>query len=113
MFQHAKVFQPLIWKTHRRREQFEECPHCGKPLRWIYDGIVWHPCDKEPVLFMMHPEGRCEIMYRRELLGNCLIYRVGDKRFVGAVPLYGSVPHYYTCDILREHRREFARKCGR
>lgn len=103
------MFQPQVWKNHKRREQFNECPHCGQPLRWIYDGVVWYPCDKEPVIFMMHPSGKSSIVYNRELYKNCLIYRKGDPRFAGTHPLSGSVQHYYSCPILKQHRMEYRR----
>ena len=101
------MFQPLIWKTHKRREQFNECPHCGKPLKWIYDGLVWYPCDKEPILFMLHPQGQRELLYNRNLISNCLLYTRGDKRFEGIKPFSGSMQHYHTCPVLREHRRQY------
>lgn len=86
----------------------KECPHCQKPLRWIFDGLEWLPCDHEPVLFIMHPEGRESVVYGREVLTHCLTYRKGDPRFVG-IPKHGNVQHYYTCPVLREARREYAK----
>lgn len=106
------MYQPLIWKTHRRREEFSECPHCGKPLRWIYDGSVWYPCDREPVMFIMHPSGRNSVVYGRKLYENCLIYKKGDDRFAGVHPLSGNVQHYYTCEELKKHRREYMKTRG-
>lgn len=102
------ISRPEIWKTHKKKAEFNECPHCGKPLQWIYDGIEWHPCDKEPVLFILHPDGRNEIMYNRELFNNALVYRSGDKRFDGVRPMYGSIPHYFSCPVLKESRRMYA-----
>ena len=100
--------KPLIWKTHKRRDEFNECPHCGASLRWVYSGDVWIPCDREPVLFMMHPEGRSTVVYEKQIFEHCLLYRKNDKRF-GSVPLQGNVPHYYTCPVLKERRIAFAK----
>lgn len=104
------LFQPEIWKTHRRRNEYDECPHCGSPLRWIYDGLQWYPCDKKPVLFILHPEGTKHIVYKKELYQNALLYTPGDKRFYGVSPLYGSIQHYFTCPVLIQHRRDYARR---
>ena len=104
------IFHPEIWKTHNRKSDFIECPHCGKPLQWIYDGVEWHPCDKEPVMFILHPNGKNTVIYKRETYENALMYKKDDKRFEGIHPLYGNIPHYYTCEVLREHRKAFALK---
>lgn len=85
-----------VWKTHKRREYFDRCPRCGKPLKWIYDGVDWLPCDYEPVLFMLHPSGRSRVVYHRKVFENALLYRPGDQRFNGT-PLTGYIQHYYTC----------------
>lgn len=103
------MYQPLIWKTHRRREDWEACPHCGTPIRWIYDGSAWLPVEREPVMFIMHPEGRNSVVYKKQIYENCLLYKKGDRRFDGVRPLEGNVQHFYTCEVLREHRREWAR----
>ena len=103
------MYQPLIWKTHRKREDFEVCPHCGKPLKWIYDGIEWMPCDKDPVMFILHPAGWRSVVYNRQVYNSCLLYRKGDKRFDGVHPLMGNMQHYYTCEVLRQHRKEYAK----
>ncbi len=100
-------FQPLIWKTHKRRLERNECPHCGKVLRWIYNGSTWFPCDKEPVLFMLHPKGKSHIVYNKELFTNALVYKAGDRNFEGVQPIQGNVLHYFTCSVLREKRREY------
>lgn len=101
------ISSPLIWKKHKRREYFEKCPHCDGELKWIYDGIEWFPCDKEPVLFIMHPEGRSRVIYDKQELSNCLLFKKGDRRIQGA-PLWGHQQHYYTCPWLRERRKDYA-----
>lgn len=100
------TFSPSIWKRHKRRDDFNECPHCGAPLRWIYDGIDWLPCDTEPVLFRMHPEGKSTVVYRRAELANCILYSAKDRKGTGE-PLWGHVQHYYTCSVLKARRREY------
>lgn len=100
--------QVKIWKVHRHKGDFDFCPMCGTPLRWIYDGDGWMPCDREPVLFVMHPRGRERVVYQRKVYDNCVIYRKGDERFSDGA-IRGNVQHYYTCPVMRENRRAFAR----
>ncbi|MBQ7347767.1 MAG: hypothetical protein IJW55_07405 [Clostridia bacterium] len=102
---------PLIWKTHKHKDDFTECPHCQAPLNWIYVRDAWIPCDKEPTLFILHPYGKQKIVYKKELYENCLIYRKGDKRFDREV-LQGQTPHYYTCPVLKERRKLYAARIG-
>lgn len=99
--------KPLIWKTHKHREDFNQCPHCNAPLRWIYVGEEWIPCDKQPTLFILHPSGSAKIIYKKQVYENCLIYKKADKRFQGEI-LEGNRPHFYTCEVLRKQRREYA-----
>lgn len=99
--------KPLVWKSHKHKEDFNECPHCGAALRWIYVDEEWIPCDKEPTLFMLHPTGRDQIVYKRQIYDHCLKYETGDRRFSGGI-LQGNVPHFYTCHVLKERRREYA-----
>lgn len=103
------LFSPLIWKKHKARGWDNTCPHCQGQLKWIYDGITWYPCDAEPVLFRLHPEGRSKIVYKRRLIENCIIYTPEDKKGDGA-PLWGYQQHYYTCPVLRKHRQDYAKK---
>lgn len=100
---------PLIWKTHKQRGDFNECPHCGKRLKWIFDGIEWLPCDSEPVLFVMHPQGKNTLVYHRELIDRCLLFDKRDKRTHGA-NLTGHRQHYYTCPWLISRRREYGER---
>ncbi len=100
---------PLIWKRHKHRENFNFCPHCEKPLKWIYDGDQWLPCDDEPVLFSMHPEGKLTIVFEKKVLENCLLYKRGDKRCAGS-PLWGYQQHYFTCEWLKERRKNYIKE---
>lgn len=98
-----------IRKKHKYKGDFNECPHCGCALRWIYDGDGWLPCDHEPLMFILHPTGTRNIVYEKHLYTNGLIYRKGDHRFVGK-PMQGNELHYYSCPVIRERRREYAIK---
>ena len=105
-------YQPLIWKTHRRRPDFTECPHCGEKLKWIYSkDEEWIPCDTAPVLFMLHPRGTKSIVYNRTVFSCAVIYKKGDQRFQGQ-PLQGHQQHYYTCCVLTQHRKDYAQDHG-
>ncbi len=103
------IFTPLIWKKHKRRDNENICPHCSAPIKWIYDGFDWYPCDKEPVLFSMHPEGNLTIIYKCQELNKCLLYVKGDPRTVGT-PLWGYQQHYYTCPVLKKHRASYRKR---
>lgn len=99
--------EPTIWKTHKYRESFNECPHCGAAIRWIYSEDGWLPCDREPVLFIMHPHGNKRVVHDGHILESCLMYRKNDSRFGGQV-LSGNVQHYYNCPVLKKRRYEYA-----
>jgi len=89
--------------AHRRREPWNVCPLCGKPLRWVRV-IEWTPCDEEPVLFV--PGGKMTLIKKRDFVLNCALYKRGDKNRPGTA----LIPHFYTCEVLRRERREWARK---
>ena len=100
------LFQPKIYKQHERRGYDKKCPHCGRPIVWLTDGVYWYPCDKEPVLFTIHPDGHASYLYKRKLLTHCIRYRPGDKR-IEKQPLMGHEQHYYTCPVLRQRRKVY------
>ncbi len=100
---------PLIWKTHKHREMYGgKCPHCGKEIIWKYHTSGWLPCDREPVLFILHPKGKQPVYYKKELYENGLLYRPGDSRVSGE-PLTGHIQHWYTCPVLIQRRKEYMR----
>lgn len=70
------------------------------------------PCDDEPVLFTMHPEGKLSIVFKKQVLENCLLYRKEDKRCAGA-PLWGYQQHFYTCEWLIARRRAYKKTLRR
>ena len=101
------IREPQIWPAQKRRLDGNVCPHCGREIRWVYDGYDWIAVDPEPVMFIMHPEGKSTLVYRNQPVEHCIIYRKGDKRFP-AHPLSGRTRHYDTCPTLKASRREYA-----
>lgn len=102
------------WITHRRPEIWTTCPLCRKPIRWVrLWNDKWSPCDEEPVLFLRKsattPGGgrwRKKIVRKREILEDCAIYNPSIDQ--GARPETGRIPHFYTCPVLKQERREWA-----
>lgn len=83
------------------------CPLCRKPLKWVrlWDN-TWSPCDDEPVLYLRKPGAKMKIVKRHELVPNCAVYSPRKDR--DALPIFGRLPHYYSCPVLREERRAWA-----
>ena len=106
------IFSPLIWKRHKHRLNDNNCPHCDKPIRWVYDGEGWLPCDRDPVMFIPHPEGSKTVIYHKKEWSGVLLYRRTDERCRGKV-FQGLIQHYYTCPILLKHRRAYIERFGR
>lgn len=100
------IFSPLIWKSHKRRLESNVCPHCGRTIKWIYDGVQYFPCDEQPVLFTMHPDGKQTLIYKKRELDHCVIYNKNDPKCSG-VPFKAHIQHYYTCPVLCEQRRRY------
>ena len=79
---------------YTRRTDSSFCPDCFTPIKWVFDGIYWYPCDREPVLFW--PEGGNEmIVYRGQVFFHALLYKPGIEK--EELPLTGHRPHYFTC----------------
>lgn len=94
------------WPTHRRRQPWNSCPLCRAPLKWVrLDTDEWCPCDEVPVLFLPAKSGRYRLVSKRVLV-NGELYK-GDPH---VHPKYGRLPHYYTCPVLIEERRQWARR---
>lgn len=85
-----------VWLTHNRREDWQHCPMCQQPIRWVYDGINWIPCDREPVMYKWDLGGRFYIVRNRELVKGCEIYAGGGS----AGYRMGFLPHVHSCDHL-------------
>ena len=87
-----------LWLTHRRRGADDFCPLCFAPIKWVYDGIDWIPCDKEPVL--AYPgEGSKKAVISRNLRNDCWLY--ADGSLPGKIPVDALQPHIFTCQGLR------------
>ena len=85
----------MIFLKYRYRLNENICPDCYSPLKWVYGGMYWIPCDTEPVLF--YPDsGNDIIVYKRELLKNVKIYKRGGIRIDKPV-LSGLRPHVFNC----------------
>lgn len=84
------------WMKHRYREEWERCPMCGAPLRWMYDGDEWIPCDREPVRYFRDISGKLSVMQGRSLLDYCVLAEsTVEKR-----TRLGLLPHVYSCGAL-------------
>lgn len=79
---------------YNRRGNTNICEDCYSPLKWIYDGMYWIPCDTEPVLF--YPEsGKDIIVYHRKLLFDAKIYKKGMR--MKKQVFEGLRPHALVC----------------
>lgn len=82
-----------VWLKHNHKEDWHNCPACNTPLKWVYDGENWVPCDREPIYYKWTMGGNFKIFKNRELLDGCEIYKSGDgKGFT-----MGLLPHVYSC----------------
>jgi hypothetical protein len=61
-------------------------------------------------MFMFHPDGKSDIIYKRKLYGNAVIYKRGDPRFDGVQLMQGYIQHYYNCPVRKKEQQEWARK---
>lgn len=94
------------------RPAWDNCPQCNKPLRWLHIEDEWYPCDHEPIMFMLHTEGRNEVIYNRKVYKSALIYSRKDSRFKDNIANIksGYIQHFYTCEVLKSERKEWAKK---
>lgn len=82
------------------------CPLCNKSLAWRKTDLdEWVPCDEEPILYVKD-SGKTKIYKKREIIDGCSIYIPGKHK---ERPEYGRLPHYYSCEILKAERREWAK----
>lgn len=98
------------WLVHRRRQGWNECPLCGAPIKWLrlWDG-QYSPCDEEPVLYVVDAKhlSKLKIISHRDFVDHVLL-----KIPVGSKPKYGRLPHYYSCPVLINERRAWAKANG-
>lgn len=93
---------------HKYRGNDDYCTLCGESLKWIKNKQedFWVPVDAKPV------------MYEPDLNGRYVIYDRFHKKVPfakvfgkgGAVlkkPVQGHIPHYFTCPVLIERRRDY------
>lgn len=84
----------MIYLKYRHRSNYDFCEDCSSPLKWVYDGDNWIPCDTEPVLF--YPgKGHKTVIYKRRIIKDALIYAPGME--YGDAPVYGLTPHMFNC----------------
>lgn len=94
------------WIVHKSRAYWQNCPQCGKPIRWVrlWDG-QYCPCDDEPVLFSFEKSGKHTVVVKRDLIENVSLSTPENEK-----PRYGRLPHFYSCPVLIEERRAWAKK---
>jgi hypothetical protein len=93
------LFRDRLWLTHRRKLDLDYCPLCLSPVKWVYDGSLWIPCDREPALaYLGH--GDSQAVYRRELIDGVHLYRDGPLN--GNRPVEVLIPHVFTCKELNK-----------
>ena len=85
------------WMHHKYKEDFDRCPLCNAPIRWVYADEQWTPCDREAVTYKRDLEGKLLIYDGKELKDYCKLYSVGD---LGQFKI-GLLPHVYSCDELK------------
>lgn len=85
------------WLHHRYKEDFDRCPLCNAPIRWVYVDGEWTPCDREPITYQRGLEGKLLIYDGKELKDYCKEYKNGDS---GRFRL-GLLPHVFSCDCLK------------
>ena len=84
-----------VWLRHNRKELWKECPLCNAPIRWVYDGESWIPCDREPISFeLCFDEKHIKIVHGRCLVHGTLEIKHPETRIMGLLP------HVYSCDAL-------------
>ena len=90
------IVRKRCWMHHKYKEDFDRCPLCSAPLRWVYVDDEWTPCDREPITYKRDLDGKLIIYDGKELLKYCDIYKPGDT---GNFKL-GLLPHVFSCDAL-------------
>ena len=88
------LIRKRCWISHKYKEDWEFCPICHAPLRWIYADDNWTPCDREAVTYTRDLDGKLLIYDGKELLKYCSLYKNGDK----GIMKMGLLPHIFSCD---------------
>lgn len=92
----------MLFLMNRIRGNLNYCEECLSPIKWVYDGFYWIPCNPEPVYFYPH-EGRCTVFYKGELHRDALLYRNDLNR--PDKPVAGLEPHIFTCSFRQNGRK--------
>ena len=93
------LFRERLWLTHQRRLDEDYCPLCFAPIKWVYDGSKWIPCDREPALAYLG-KGFKKAVYKRELIDRVWLYR--DGAIPGESPVEVLIPHVFNCEELKK-----------
>ena len=93
------LWRDRLWLTHRKKRDEDFCPLCFSPIKWVYDGLFWIPCDKEPV-FAYIGYGEKTAVYKKELCKNVHLYR--DGQIEGIRPSEVLIPHVFTCSEIKK-----------
>lgn len=86
-----------LYLKHKRRSDENFCPLCFAPIKWIYDGFDWIPCDREPIL-VYSDSGEKSAVIKKKLCRNVALY--ADGAIEGKKPVSAHRPHVCTCENL-------------
>lgn len=93
---------------HKYRGQNDFCSLCGEGLKWIKNRAedYWVPVDAKPVMYEPDIDGRY-IIYDRfhKKIPFAKVYKKGGPEL--NKPRQGHIPHYFTCPVLLERRRDY------
>ena len=98
------VKRERLWRYHRYRGEYDFCPLCFEPIKWIYDCEEgkWSPCDAKPAAYIVSDEEPGTELYTRfKRRTRGVLYRPHDMRFTRQNTRYGYIPHVYTCAELK------------
>ena len=101
-----------LWKIHKYRGDYDFCPLCFSPIRWVKLDEGFTPCGREPVLYYGDTAGKYDVVPRfgRAFIRASVPGIFGEKSISANNPLrMGSLPHIYVCRVLRKERYEYAR----
>lgn len=91
-----------IHLRYKRRMDMSICPDCFAPIKWIFDGVYWYPCDREPVLFWPGI-GTEAVLHKGNFLTHALMFYPASGK--SDAPLTGHKPHYFSCPFCKGARR--------
>ena len=92
-----RLMRNRCWLKHRYKEDWEVCPLCRTPIRWVYSDGEWTPCDREAISYVRDLDGKLIIYNGKELIEYCKAYTKGMNNSVRM----GLLPHVFSCDELK------------